>query len=137
MCPRKSYLGSGHGSVAFPGLNANDITVSVFSGPSKNQLQLQTYSPTLGTASPTVNAVIVRSNAGGAYGEALSVPHAPVTGSGIITEFNATIMKSTGVATARCKAKKFLFQRKVTYTDGSVDTANLTQRCKRKPRKHH
>jgi hypothetical protein len=33
---------------------------------------------------------------------------------------------------ARCKSKKFTFQRKVTYTDGSSETAELTQKCKQK-----
>ena len=136
MCPRKSYLGKGDGAVEFPGLTANDIVVSVFSGPQKGQLRLHTYSPTLGTASPTVAAKIVKSNAGRAYGQALSVPHAPVTGSGMITKFNATIERSSGVALARCKSGKFRFQRLVTYTDGSSDTVTTTQACKRKPSKH-
>jgi hypothetical protein len=136
MCPRKSYLGSGHGTVEFPGLTANDVVVSVFNGPIKNQLRLHTYSPTLGTASPTVDAKIVRSNAGRAYGQALSVPNAPITGSGMITEFNANIQKSSGVAFARCKSKKFLFQRQVTYTDGSSDTVTTKQPCKRKAKKN-
>ena len=136
MCPRKSYLGSGHGTVQFPGILADDVIVSVFNGPAKGELRLHTYSPTLGTASPTVDAAIVRSNAGGKYGQALSVPFAPETGSGMITEFNAKIKRSTGVVLARCKSKKFRWQRHVTYNDGSSATVTTKQRCKRR-RGHH
>jgi len=132
MCPGKSYLGSGRATLQFPGLNVSDIVVSVFNGPGKNQLRLHTYSPTLGSAAPAVSAKIVRSKAGNKYGQALSVPFAPETGSGMLTEFNATIARSSGVVTANCKANKFLFQRLVTYADGSKDTATLKQPCTRK-----
>ena len=43
----------------------------------------------------------------------------------MITKFNATIKKGSKVATARCKAKKFLWLRKVTYDDGSTETVQL------------
>jgi hypothetical protein len=132
-CPKTAYLGSGHASVQFPGLALiDDVTVSVFRGPTKKGIFLHTYSPTLLAASPTVPSQIVKSNAGGKFGYALSVPNSPVTGSGMITEFNATISKKSGAVLARCKAKKFLWQRKVTYTDGSTETAELSQPCKRK-----
>jgi hypothetical protein len=132
-CPKSSYLGSGHASVQFPGLALiDDITVSVFRGPTKKGIFLHTYSPTLLAASPTVPSQIVKSNAGSKYGYALSVPNSPVTGSGMITEFNANISKASKAVLARCKSKKFAFQRKVTYTDGSTETAELTQKCKRK-----
>jgi hypothetical protein len=132
MCPRKSYLGSGKATLQFPGLNVGDIVVSAFNGPGKGQLRLHTYSPTLGTAAPTVDGKIVRSNAGKKYGQALSVPNAPETASGMLTEFNATITRSSGVVTANCKARQFLFERRVTYADGSTETATLKQPCKRK-----
>jgi hypothetical protein len=132
-CPPSSYLGSGHASVQFPGLALiDDVTVSVFRGPTSKGIQLHTYSPTLLAASPTVQGQIVKSNAGSKFGYALSVPNSPVTGSGMITEFNATITKKSKAVLARCKSKKFVFQRKVTYTDGSSETAELTQKCKQK-----
>jgi hypothetical protein len=131
-CPKDSYLGSGHATVQFPTLTVDDIVVSVFRGPDKTGIQLHTYSPTLLAAAPRVQGSIVKSNAGGKYGYALSVPNSPVTGAGLITAFNATITKNTKFATARCKAKKFLWQRKVTYLDGSSETADLSQPCKRK-----
>ena len=132
-CPKSSYLGGGHASVQFPGLALiDDITVSVFRGPTKKGIFLHTYSPTLLAASPTVPSQIVKSNAGSKYGYALSVPNSPVTGSGMITEFNANISKASGAVLARCKSKKLAFQRKVTYTDGSTETAELTQKCKQK-----
>ena len=133
MCPRKSYLGKGRATVQFPSLApTDDVIVSVFNGPGRNELRLHTYSPTLMTASPTVEGRIARSNAGRKYGRALSVANAPETGSGMITEFNATIKRSSGVALARCKSRKFLWQRQVTYSDGSMETATEKQRCKRK-----
>jgi hypothetical protein len=50
----------------------------------------------------------------------------------MLTEFNATITRSSGVVTANCKARQFLFERRVTYTDGSKDTVTLKQPCTRK-----
>jgi len=132
-CPGKSYLGSGTASIQGPGgVQINDITVSVFRGPAKNGVQLHTYSPTLLAAAPTVLGSIVKSNAGGKFGSALSVPNAPETGSLMLTGFNATINKSTKFATANCKSKTMTFQRKVTYADGSSETVETTQKCKRK-----
>jgi hypothetical protein len=136
MCPRKSFLGAGRATVRFPGLEVNDVIVSVFNGPGRNELRLHTYSPTLAAGSPTVAGKIVRSPAGRKYGKALSVPNAPETGSGMITEFNAKITRSSKVVQARCKSRKFRWLRQVTYSDGSTETATLQQRCKRKPGKH-
>jgi hypothetical protein len=138
-CPGGSYLGGGHATVQFPGLPLiDDVDVSVFRGPDKSGIQLHTYSPTLLAASPTVLGSVVKSNAGSKYGYALTVPNAPETGSGMITEFNATIDKKSKAVLARCKAKKFLWQRQVTYGDGSSAVADLSQKCKRKkPKKHH
>lgn len=132
-CPASSYLGSGSATVEGPGgLVINDLTVSVFYGPQKQQVQLHTYSPTLLAAAPVVPGFLVKSDAGPQYGYALSVPHAPETGALMITSFGSTITKSSGAVLARCKAKKFLWQRRTTYNDGSMDTATTEQKCKRK-----
>jgi len=135
-CPKDSYIGKGVAEVQGPGIAPiNDIVVSVFRGPAKTGIQLHTYSPTLGQAAPTVLGQIVKSNAGPQYGQALSVPNAPVTGALMITKFNATIFKSSGAILARCKAKSFTFQRKVTYADGSTDVAETPGTCKQKKSK--
>ena len=138
-CPPDSYLGSGHAEVygGSPAPNtpvATDVTVSVFRGPDKKGIQLHTFSPTLGPAAPTVLGRIVKSNAGGQFGPALLVEDAPDAGGDafMITKFNATIFKSSGVSLARCKDKKFVIRRTVTYDDGSQDVATDQQRCKQK-----
>ena len=132
-CPKDSYLGSGDAEVIQPnGSRIQDITVSAFKGPQQNGIQLHTASPTLQGAAPTVPGAIQKSNAGSAYGQALVVANAPETGALMITKFNATIEKSTGVVRTRCKAKQIPYQRKVTYADGSSETAEITQKCKRK-----
>ena len=133
MCPADSYLGAGQAEVIQPnGSRIQDITVSAFKGPAQNGIRLHTYSPTLQGASPTVPATIEKSKAGTKYGQALVVANAPDTGSLMITKFNATIERSTGVVLSRCKAKTIPFQRQVTYKDGSSETAETTQKCKRK-----
>jgi hypothetical protein len=142
-CPAKSYLGGGDAVVYAPtpacGVGATEPcvaaepVVSVFNGPGPGQLRLHTYSPDLGPASPVVNARIVRATAGErakGYGQALSVPNAPVTGALKITEFNSTILRARKVVTARCKTRKIKLLRTVEYTDGSRETATKTQACK-------
>ena len=138
ICPDGSYIGAGNAEVYGPGAFCNPPqadpcvgatpVVSVFHGPAQNELQLHTYSPALGAASPVVDAKIVKANKRG-YGQALSVPNAPVTGALKITKFNATIFKETKVAKARCNPKTIKFLRKVTYQDGSSETAKLEQKC--------
>lgn len=132
-CPRKSYLGAGEAEVVFPPPQGkvDDVVVSVFNGPAKGQVRLHTYSPTLVAASPTVQGRVVKA-AGRRFGQALSVPNSPETGSGMITKFNATINRGTGVAQARCRAKRFFWQRTVTYNDGSSETVRRSQRCKKR-----
>ncbi len=133
--PPKSVLGSGDASVALSDTaSVEDITVTVFNGPGKNEVRLHTSSPTLGAAAPTVFGEIVKSNAGGKYGQMLSVPDAPDAGADafLITKFNANIKKGSKVASARCKSKKIPFLREVTYDDNSVETDDLVQSCKRK-----
>jgi hypothetical protein len=143
-CPGKSFLGSGTAAVFAPdGGDAGsepdpvdeNIVVSAFNGPGSNQIRLHTYSVPLGPAAPTVQGFIVNANEGKKYGKALSVPLAPETGPLMITQFNANITKSSGVVRARCKAKKFLWKREVTYEDSSTDTATLSQKCKKKKKK--
>jgi len=134
-CPSGSYLGSGKASILLPGgVSHDNLVVSVFNGPAKNQVRLHTYSPSLEGATPTVFGRVVKSNAGAKYGQALSVPDAPdVAGdTGKITSFNASIDKKTKVANARCRAKKFLWNRVVTYDDGTKENVTLEQKCKRK-----
>jgi hypothetical protein len=138
MCPGKSLLGQGEAEVALSSTaRVSDITVSVFNGPGKNEVRLHTASPTLGAAAPTVFGEVVKSNQGGKFGPMLVVADAPDAGGDAfeITKFNATIEKSSKVASARCKSKKIPFLREVTYDDGSIETAELTQKCKRKGKK--
>lgn len=134
MCPGKSLIGTGEAEVNLGASRVSNVVVQVFNGPGKNQVRLHTSSPTLGAAAPTVAGSIVKSNAGAKYGNALVVADAPDAGGDafMITKFNATVKKSSKVATARCKAKKFLWLRKVTYDDGSSETVQLSQPCKRK-----
>ena len=137
MCPPGSYIGSGDAEVA---LNAtariDDITVSVFNGPEDNQVRLHTSSPTLGPAAPTVFGRIEQSPSN-KYGPALVVDDAPDAGGDVfmITKFNATIFKSSGVSLARCPDKEFKTRRTVTYDDGSSERVTDTSKCKRKPKR--
>jgi hypothetical protein len=141
-CPKKSFLGSGRAEVMGPGIAPQcgadlfnppcviaEPVVSVFNGPGKNQVRLHTYDPNLGVASPVVQGRIVPAGKKG-YGKALRVANAPETGPLLITKFNATLKKSTGVATARCKPKKIKFERTVTYADDTRETVTKTQNCK-------
>ena len=135
LCPRKSYLGKGSAEVALSNtVRVGDITVSAFNGPGRNQIRLHTSSPTLGAAAPTVFGKVVKSNQGRKYGQMLVVADAPDAGGDafMITKFNAKIKRSTKVAKARCKVRKFRFLRAVTYDDGSVETVQKQQKCKRK-----
>ena len=63
------------------------------------------------------------------FGQALSVPNAPVTGALKITSFNAKITRTSGVAKAKCKPKAFRVKRTVVYTDNSRESVTKTQRC--------
>jgi hypothetical protein len=144
-CPAKSYLGGGGAKVftadgpdagTEPDPLDEDVVVSAFNGPGANQIQLHTWSAVLGAAAPTVQGFIVNANEGKKYKKALSVPNAPVTpGPLMITQFDTTIDKKSGVVRARCKSKKFLWKREVTYTDNTTDTATLSQKCKKKKKK--
>jgi hypothetical protein len=139
-CPAKSFLGSGTAEVKAPGTPpadfADDVIVTTFAGPGSNGIQLHTYSPTLGLLAPTVQGFIVKSNAGKKFGQALSVPEAPVTPGGtMITQFDSDITKKSGTVKARCKPKKFTWLREVTYSDSTTDTAKTTQKCKPKKKK--
>ncbi len=96
---------------------------------SKKDLQLHTYSPALGAASPVVDAAIVKSDENG-YGSALSVPNAPVTGALKITAFNAELFKDSKVAKAKCDPKEIKFLRQTVYQDGSSEESKTKQKCK-------
>lgn len=143
LCPNKSVLGAGRAEVTAPasapqcgGTPCVIATpkVTVFNGPGKNEVRLHTFHPNLGASSPVVLGRIVPARKKG-YGKALSVPNAPETGAVLITKFNATLKKGTGVVTARCKPKKFKFQRTVTYSDDTRETVTKTQKCKVKRKK--
>lgn len=137
ICPRKSFLGRGKAEVTGPGASGPQVIatprVAVFNGPGRNELRLHTYSPDLGSASPVVDARIVRAP-GRAFGKALSVPVAPETGALMITKFNAKIIRKRGVTVAKCKPRRIKYRREVTYKDGSSERVVRTQRCKRKRR---
>jgi hypothetical protein len=113
--------------------------VTVFNGHPTNgpgALQLHTWGDPpqgLGGLSPTVDAWIEKPNQqekNKGFGQVLDVPVAPATGALKITSFNSKIKKSSKVAAAKCKPKKFKWQRTVTYTDGSSETAKKSQKCK-------
>ncbi len=113
----------------------DDVIVTAFNGPGPNQLRLHAWSPTLGSgATQVVDGLIVKAPSGGKYGQALSVPDAPDLGEDafMLTLFDSTISKSSKVVSGRCKAKKFLWKRTVTYDDGTKETVELSQKCKRK-----
>lgn len=133
-CP-DSDIGSGDASVKLNESNTvSDEQVTVFAGPNNNQVQLHAYSPTLQASNTQVIlGNIVKAKSPG-YGQALQVDDAPDAGNDAfaITSFNATITKESGAVTARCKAKKFLFKREVTYDDGSTEMVDISQKCKKK-----
>src|SRR5690606_18315194 len=108
--------------------------VSVFNGPGKNQVRLHTYDPNLGVASPVVQGRIVSAGKKG-YGKALRVANAPETGPLLIMKFNATLKKSTSVATSRCKPKTIKFERSVSYKDGTRESVSTAQKCSVKKKK--
>jgi hypothetical protein len=134
-CPAKSNIGSGTATADLGQgpTQVNDVVVTVFNGPAKNQIRLHAFSPTLGAANTqVVLGNIVKAPSGGKYGQALNVPDAPDLGGDafMLTKFDTTISKASKVVTARCKASKFLWHNKVTYDDGSTDVADLSQKCK-------
>ena len=134
LCPPKSYIGSGEAEVALnDSARIGDITVSVFNGPEKNQIRLHTSSPTLGAAAPTVFGEVIKSKSR-KYGPALLVEDAPDAGADafMITKFNATIFRSTGISLFRCGEKQVLTRRTVTYDDGSQERAVKKSKCKQK-----
>jgi hypothetical protein len=133
-CTAKSNIGSGSATANLGQgpQQVNDVNVTVFNGPGKNQIRLHAYSPTLGPANTqVVNASIIKAPSGGKYSQALNVADAPDLAGDqfMLTKFDATISKASTVVTARCKASKFLWHNVVTYDDGSKDTADLSQKC--------
>jgi hypothetical protein len=138
QCPPGSVIGEGTAEVQGPGNTViAQPVVTVFNGPGPGQLQLHTYSDDLGAASPTVPGSIEKSRLGGKFGNALNVPAAPETGALMITSFNATLDKSSGVAKVKCKPKTVSYQRDTVFKDGTTETSELTQKvkCKKKKKK--
>jgi hypothetical protein len=134
-CSAKSVIGSGSATADLGQgpQQVNDVNVTVFNGPAKNQIRLHAFSPTLGAANTqVVQGNIIKAPSGGKYGQALNVPDAPDLAGDqfMLTSFGAIINKSSKVVSARCKSGKFLWHNVVTYDDGSKDTADLSQSCK-------
>ncbi len=137
MCPKKSYIGSGEAEVNLGAVGRiSDITVSVFNGPEKNQVRLHTASPTLLAAAPTVFGEVVKSDSK-KYGPALLVEDAPDAGGDafMITKFNATIFKSTGISLFRYGDKNVYTRRTVTYDDGSQESVVDKTKCKQRKKR--
>jgi hypothetical protein len=136
-CPTKTVIGTGNATADLGGgpQQVSDVTVTVFNGPAKNQIRLHAYSPSLGAANTqVVEGSIIKAPSGGKYGQALFVGDAPDLGGDafMLTSFDADISKKSKVVSANCKAKEFLWHNVVTYDDGTTDTADLSQPCKRK-----
>jgi hypothetical protein len=147
LCPPGSNIGKGTATVTFPpstpgGANTviSDETVTVFNGPATNQVRLHAYSPTL-TATNTqvilgeiVSAGLSARGGSSEFGKALRVADAPDAGgdAAMITSFGATLPKGGKVVLARCKDKSMTFERTVTYDDGSKETVQVSDTCKRK-----
>jgi hypothetical protein len=148
----KSYLGSGTAELTTPGGGKiSDVTVTTFAGKQAGDTRkdpgilLHTFSPTLGTAAPTVPGYITTGNPskrGSPYKYALDVPNAPQTGSLQIDFFGSNIEKSNKSVTATCSTKKskksgkrgksgkFQWLRTSTFDDGTKLTASTSQTCK-------
>lgn len=133
-CPADSNIGDGDATIKLnESKTIDDEVVTAFAGPQKSQLRLHAYSPTLGAGSTQeILGLIVKAKAQG-YGQALNVPDAPDAGGDnfAITSFGVTINKSSKLVTARCRARKFLIDRKVTYDDGSTERVSAKQPCRR------
>jgi len=137
QCPEDSIIGAGSAEVkSNPTTVVATPTVTVVNGPTLGELQLVTEDQdSLGPAAPTVPAVVEKSTEAG-FGQALNVAAAPETGGIMITVFEATLSKSSGVVFARCKTKNMTAKRTVTYKDGTSESVTETQKCKQKPEKN-
>lgn len=137
-CEPGSILGEGTASVEFAnGDLLDDLVVTAFNGPVKNEIMLHAATETLGpTVTEVVEGKIVDAKTQG-YDIALQVDNAPdpAGDTAMIRSFNATIEKSSGVARARCKSKTLKYSRTVTYDDNSSETVVDTQKCKRKKKR--
>ncbi len=131
LCPPKSYIGIGEVEVKMSEIARLSLTVSVFNGPGKNEIRLHTASPTLGGGAVTVYGEIVKSDSK-KYGPVLLVPDQPDAGGDafMITKFNSTIFRSSGVSLASCPDGRFRIRRTVTYDDGSQESVADSQTCK-------
>ena len=133
LCPPKSYIGSGEVEVKLSETARVSLTVSVFNGPGKKEVRLHTSSSTLGGGAVTVYGEIVKSDSK-KYGPVLLVPDQPDAGGDafMITKFNSTIFRSSGVALASCPDGRFRIRRTVTYDDGSQESVAGSQTCKQR-----
>lgn len=132
-CPIATRVGQGVAAILIGGaVEIGDFTVTAFNGPRAGQMRLHAYSPTLGSANTLVIlANVVKTD--GRYASSLVIDTAAAAAGGaVITNFNLTIPKATGVVRARCEDAAFLWRRTVTYEDRSQDVALLSRPCFRK-----
>lgn len=122
---------------ATPSNEINDLVVTAFRGNDLTEVILHASSPTLGPGQTQIVRSLVIGSPVAGFGDRLDVPVIPKVagGAGALVRFFATISKSSGVVTARCKGAdlEFDFAASFTYADDSMDTATDTSPCTRKP----
>ncbi len=141
-CPPDSNIGSGisHANLGGGPDQVNDVTVTVFHGPTNEEVRLHAYSPSLGAANTQVVLGRIAAKAPDAgYGPALIVEDAPDLGGDafMLTLFDATIGKETGAVLGRCKSKTNLWRNITVYDDGTQDVGDLETKCKQKKPKNN
>ena len=139
----RSQIGSGSAKILIPTgpstppLNVNAV-ITVFNGKHKTII-LHTYNSLSGAQ--TLVGKLGPSTGGSKYGTTLTVQVPPLAGgTAVIQEFNATIHKTyhfkgkkRSVFSAKCGPdKKFNFQARFTYQDGTSSTGTDAQKCKQK-----
>ena len=143
-CP-DSQIGDGSANVliptgpATPPLNVKAV-ITVFNGAHKTIL-LHTYNSLSGAQTLVGQLGPPDAAAGKKFGRTLTVQIPPLAGgSASIQEFNATVKKTyrykgkkRSVFTAKCGPdKKFNFQARFTFQDGTSSTGTDVHKCKRK-----
>jgi hypothetical protein len=138
-----SQIGGGSAKILIPTgpstppLNVSAV-ITVFNGKSKTII-LHTYNSLSGAQ--TLVGSLGPSTGGSKYGTTLTVPVPPLAGgTAVIQEFNATIHKTyrfkgkkRSVFSAKCGPdKKFNFQARTTFSDGTSSTGTDAQKCKQK-----
>ena len=138
-----SQIGTGSANILIPtGPSTAAINVSavitVFNGKHKT-IVLHTYNTLSGAQ--TLVGTLGPSTGGSKYGNTLTVQIPPLAGgTATIQEFNATIHKTfhfkgkkRSIFSAKCGAdKKFNFQARFTFSDGTSSTGTAAQKCKQK-----